>query len=290
MVEPHPFLRFRNVTVERNGVRLVDRITLEIPCGEHVAILGPNGAGKTSLLKLILRQLYPSIVPEGTGSIEVLGREVWNVWEMRSGMGVISPELDRTFPLASALPMTAFEAVLTGFLGCQLPIPDRSVSEAMRQRTSVCLALAEISDLAERKIDTLSTGELRRVMIARALVHQPRTLILDEPTAGLDVGGRRAFLRLLRELARDHVSVILVTHHVEEILPETQRILLLKQGRIFRDGPPHECLSSTVLTEVFGVPLQVNLGLDGFRSTEIRPTKHDVHQLILPANEKEPKP
>jgi iron complex transport system ATP-binding protein len=216
------------------------------------------------LLRLLLRHIYPSIVAGPPAVIEILGSDVWNVWDMRRGMGIVSAELDRSFPDAAVLPPTSLQAVLTGFFGSQLPPPPSAITASMRERAIECLHRVEIDWLAERPINTLSTGELRRVLIARALVHEPRALILDEPTAGLDMAARFKFLNLLRDLSHTGTAMILVTHHVEEILPEIKRVLLMSAGRIVADGDKQEVLTSKQLEEVFEVKMDVRLGSYGY--------------------------
>ncbi len=262
--EQVPLLRIRDVTVVRGEVKLLDGLSLEIPAEQHVAIVGPNGAGKTSLLKLLLRQLYPSIVDGPRAVVEILGSDVWNVWEMRRGMGVISPELDRMFPDASVVPLTILETVLTGFFGSQLPAAESDVSREMRARAIDALRQVGIAEMQERTINTLSTGELRRAMIARALVHEPRALVLDEPTTGLDLGARYRFVELLRELSRRGIAMLLVTHHLEEILPEIERVILMGRGRVVADGRKAEVLTDTAMTKLFGVGLQLQVDSQGF--------------------------
>ncbi len=262
-----PLLRVQDVTVIRGDTRLVDCLSLEIPQGQNVAIVGPNGAGKSTLLRLLLRQLYPSIMDAPpAGKIEILGAEVWNVWEMRCGMGIVSPELDRVFPTAAARPIGVRDAVVTGFFGSQLPPPVEAIHAGMWERVEQVLAQVEMLAFKDRTLDTLSTGELRRVMIARALVHHPTSLVLDEPTTGLDMGARHHFLNLLRELIAGGLSLLLVTHHIEEIVPEIERVILMEQGKVAEDGAKAAILTSEKLSRLFGAPVAVQIDQNGFYS------------------------
>ncbi|TVP97723.1 MAG: ATP-binding cassette domain-containing protein [Planctomycetaceae bacterium] len=244
-------------------VRILDRISLTIERGEHTVILGPNGSGKTSLLKLLIRQFYPSVDDGQTGAVEIWGQTRWHIDELRKRMGVVSGELDREFSLPRSGRMTALQAVLSGFDGVQLLSFTAQHDAARIGEAARALRLVSAAALAERPLLTLSTGERRRVLIARALVHRPAALVLDEPTTGLDVVAAAAFLKTLSALADAGITLILVTHHIEEILPEIRRAVLLRDGRIFADGPCEDLLDGAMLSQLFGGVLEVGRGADG---------------------------
>lgn len=265
--EPPPVLQLRDVTVYRNAgnrqVRLLDRLTLEIPHGCHTAILGPNGSGKTSLLKLLSRRLYPSVVDGHVGRVEIFGLSEWNVHDLQRRMGIISGELDREFSLPRSGRMTALEAVLSGFESVEL-ISFTETADAKRiEAATEALARLGVEALAGRTLMTLSTGERRRVLIARALVHRPEVLVLDEPTSGLDIAAAAAFLDDLRELAGRQITVVLVTHHVEEIIPEIEHLVLLKNGRVASAGKTREQLEAARLSDLFGIDVTIQRSDDG---------------------------
>jgi len=244
-------------------VRILDRISLTIERGEHTVILGPNGSGKTSLLKLLIRQFYPSVDDGQTGEVEIWGQTRWHVDELRKRMGVVSGELDREFSLPRSGRMTALQAVLSGFDGVQLLSFTEQHDPDRLQEAARALRLVSAAGLAQRPLLTLSTGERRRVLIARALVHRPAALVLDEPTTGLDVVAAAAFLKTLSTLADAGITLILVTHHIEEILPEIRRAVLIRDGRIFADGPCEDLLDDATLSRLFGGELEVGRGADG---------------------------
>jgi iron complex transport system ATP-binding protein len=223
------------------GDRLVlDALSVRIADGQHTAILGPNGSGKSTLVKLIARQVYPLARSSGANSVSIFGRTRWSVMELRSLLGIVSPavQLDYT----SDTPVEVFDAVVSGFFAARGISFNHHVTDLMRERAVDALEQAGASPLIGRAMATLSTGEARRVLIARALVHRPRALLLDEPCAGLDMASRRQFLETLRELARSGTTLLLVTHHVEEIIPEIEQVVLLRDGS---------------LSETFGMPVQV---------------------------------
>ncbi len=235
--------------------RVLDRLSLRIARGQHTAILGPNGSGKSTLVKLIARQLYPLEKKDGGASVRIFGRDRWAVSELRSLLGIVSPavQLDYT----SDTPVEVFDAVVSGFFAARGVARHHEVTAVMRASAAEALAQIGATSLVGRDMASLSTGEARRVLIARALVHRPRALLLDEPCAGLDMASRRQFLEALRVLARGGTTLLLVTHHVEEILPEIEQVVLLRGGRVFRHGGKTEMLGDAILSETFGMPIHV---------------------------------
>ena len=249
----------QGATVVKNGRRILDDINLEIGQGEHTVILGPNGAGKSSLIRLITRQDYPLAHDDGTPPLLLFGESLWNVFALRSLMGIISEELQVSFISRTLAGETrGLEAVLSGFFATYGLFPYQQVTAAMRKKASQALSLMEAAHLAEAFIETMSTGEARRLMIARALVSDPKALLLDEPTAGLDLPARQRFLKTLQNIARHGKTIILVTHRVEEIFPEINRVILLKKGRILLDGSKDEMLTSKHLSALFDAPISVH--------------------------------
>ena len=248
----------QNASVVRNGKRLLDNLSLEIREGEHTAILGPNGAGKSTLMRLITREDYPSARENGTPPLLLFGQDLWNVFELRSRLGIISADLQERF-LNRTLPgrTRGLDAVLSGFFASYGIFRHHAVTEDMKTQARRALALMEAEPLADAFIETMSTGEIRRILIARALVSEPQALMLDEPTTGLDLLARSRFLQTLQKIARHGQTIILVTHRVEEIFPEIDRVILLQQGRILLDGRKREVLTSQNLSALFGAPIKV---------------------------------
>ena len=257
--EETPLLKMQGATVVRNGRRILDDLTLTIRQGEHTVILGPNGAGKSSLIRLITRQDYPLAHANGTPPLLIFGESLWNVFQLRALLGIISEELQVSY-ISRSLPgrTRGLEVVLSGFFATYGVFAYQQVTETMRDRAYEALALMEATPLAEAFIETMSTGEARRLMIARALVSDPRALLLDEPTAGLDLPARQRFLETLQKIAQHGKTIILVTHRVEEIFPEINRVILLKQGRILLDGDKEKVLTSKHLSALFEAPITVH--------------------------------
>lgn len=264
------WLDMHAATVMRDGNRLLDHIDLRMQRGGHTAILGANGSGKSTLVKLVERRLYPlARNPDGLEPphVRLFGRERWDISELRTLIGVVSADVQRDFAAEAAL--SAYEAVVSGFFASRGLGLDHRVDTAQRQQALQALERMQVAHLAERIVGTLSTGEARRVLIARALVHRPRVLLLDEPCAGLDMASRRHFLADLRGLARDGTTLVLVTHHVEEILPEIERVVMLRDGRIHADGDKADLLGDARMSELFDMPVEVRQS-DGWYSAHLR--------------------
>src|SRR6266446_2109563 len=255
MTAPAPPLLFlKHVTVLR-GAReqrpALDDVTLQIAAGEHVCILGPNGCGKSTLIKTITRECYP-MVREGS-SISILGRERWDIFELRSKLGIVSPDL-----LASCTTdATGRDVVLSGFFSSTRIFPHHHPDPAHLARADETVARLGIAHLAERAVAEMSSGEAKRTLIARALVHEPQTLLFDEPSNALDIGAQMQLRGTMRTLARSGLGILLVTHHVSEIIPEIERVVLLREGRVVADGPRQEMLTSERLSSLFGADIQI---------------------------------
>jgi len=246
------------------GSRVLDRLTLSIAVGEHTAILGGNGAGKSTLIKLLTLQQYPVArgdeADSGAGAppIRVFGQERWDVFALRSTLGIVSADLhDRFVHGNSNGVLTGLDAVVSGFFATHGLFAHQRVTGAMREQAMEALERVGAAQLARATLDTMSTGEARRVLIARALVHRPRALVLDEPTRGLDLVARHHFMERVRAVARQGTTILLVTHHVEEIIPEIERVILLRHGRVACDGPKASVLTDERLSDAFGAPLAV---------------------------------
>jgi iron complex transport system ATP-binding protein len=252
-----PLLLFKNVTVMRGDFIALKEVNLEIAAGEHVCILGPNGCGKSTLIKTITRECYP-LAKDGC-SISILGRERWNIFELRSLLGIVSPDL-----LASCTTdATGRDVVLSGFFSSTRVFPHHHPDPMHLKRADAALERLGIGHLAGRPVAHMSSGEAKRTLIARALVHDPQTLLFDEPSNALDIGAQLQLRETLRELAQSGLGILLVTHHVSEIIPEIKRVVLLREGQILADGPKAAILTEENLSKLFNV--KVRLGQhDGY--------------------------
>ncbi len=238
--------------------RVFENLSLNLHQGEHTVVLGPNGSGKSSLVKLISRELYPVVKP---GShLRLFGSETVNLWELRGRIGLVSSDLQAGY--VGRVP--AAQVVLSGFFGSVGIGRSQQPGAAQHARVAELMEQFHLSDLAERPYGQLSDGQKRRLLLARALVHDPGVLVLDEPTNGLDLKAKHQLLRVLRHLARSGTTLLLVTHQIEAILPEIERAVLLRNGEVVGDGPAGELLADGPLSALFDTPLRV-CGADGYR-------------------------
>jgi iron complex transport system ATP-binding protein len=240
----HEFLELRKVNVARSDRVVLHDVNLTIRAGEHVAILGPNGCGKSTLIMAMSCQIYPIAKPGMTARI--FGRERWDLSELRKHFGVVAAGLTGTeLPSQRTAMTTGMDAVIAGFFSASTLWPNLHVTGEMRERAAEALDRMEARHLA------------RRLLIARALVHRPRQLLLDEPSNALDMTAQRELRETLRRLAREGTGLVLVTHHLADILPEIERVILMRAGRIVADGPRELLLTEARLSELFQTPVRI---------------------------------
>ena len=253
------FLDLSNVNVARGDRIVLHNIHLTIRAGEHVAILGPNGCGKSTLILTMTCQIYPIVMPGMR--VSILGRERWDLTQLRKHFGVVAAGL-----MGSELPgertavTRGIDAVIAGFFSASTLWPNLHVTPEMRERAFEALERIEATHLAEQLVGEMSAGEKRRILIARALVHRPRQLLLDEPSNALDLAAQRDLRETLRRLVAEGTGLVLVTHHLGDILPEIERVILMRDGRVLADGPRSELLTEKRLSELFST--QVRIGRD----------------------------
>jgi iron complex transport system ATP-binding protein len=210
------------------------------------------------LVKTLTRELYP-LVQEGS-SMTILGKERWDVFELRASLGIVSPDL-----LASCTTgATGRDVVVSGFFSSTRVFPHHRPSPDLVARADAVLTRLGIAHLADRPVVTMSSGEAKRTLIARALVHEPRTLVFDEPGNTLDLAAHLQLCDTMRSLARAGTGIVLVTHHVSEIIPEIERVIMLRDGRVFADGPKDQVLTPERMTQLFGVPVRLTRDGDCF--------------------------
>jgi iron complex transport system ATP-binding protein len=242
----------KNIRVIRGDKAALDDFSLRIALQEHVAVLGPNGCGKSTLIKTITRECYP--VAREDSRMTILGRERWNIFELRSLLGIVSNDL-----LAWCKADTpGLEVVLSGFFSSQRVFRNHRVVPEQGQRAKAALDRLGVRHLADRPMEEMSSGEAQRILIARALVHEPKALVFDEPTNSLDILAQHELRQTMRELADSGVGIVLVTHHVADIIPEIERVVLIREGRIVADGKKDDVLSSEQLSRLFGMPVKLS--------------------------------
>ncbi len=247
-----PLLEFENVTVFRGGTRVLDHISVILQEEEHVAILGPNGAGKSSFVKTITREFYPAIQENGT-VFRIWGKEVWDVFDLRPLLGIVSNDLQQTF----VRDISGREVILSGFFS-SIGLFRQIITPRMEEGAESIMKFLAIDHLADQPIAWMSSGEARRFLIGRALVHNPKALILDEPTNSLDLHALHTFRQTIRRIAQSGIGIILITHNLHDIIPEIHRVILMKEGKFWKDGAKEEVLSEENIGRLFGVSVRIH--------------------------------
>lgn len=244
-----PLIALEDVNVAR-GERVVLRdIHLTVGAGEHLVILGPNGCGKSTLLKTLTCELYPLVRPGMR--VSLFGRARWDVTALRRRMGVVSADL----PGEATRGITGLEVVLTGNFSASTLWPNLEVTPGMQERAEEILALVRAEPLRDVLVGEMSAGQQRRVMIGRALAglgEGQQMLLLDEPSNALDLAAQHDLRRMLSALAQQGTAILMITHHVSDVLPEMQRVVLMRDGRIVADGTKQELLTAATLSGLFG--------------------------------------
>jgi iron complex transport system ATP-binding protein len=268
-----PVLELINASVIKADRPVLHNLSLRIAVGEHTAIVGPNGAGKSVLVRLLTHEDRAVVPPDGSSPVRVFGEDNWNVFELRSQLGIVSADLHQRFVAGNSEGRIRAEAaVLSGFLASDGILRYGNVTDDMRTRGVHALERMGAGHLARRWLDELSSGEARRVLLARALVTEPRALVLDEPTTGLDLVARHEFMERVRQIARGGTTIILITHHIDEIIPEIGRAVLLRDGRIVADGAKASVLTAARLSELFDARVAVE-EVDGYLYAHLESAK-----------------
>lgn len=250
-----PIIFFDNVELRYEITPVLKNISLSIEEGEHCVILGANGSGKSSLIKLINCELYPSYKDEPF-TREILGHERWVVSELRKNLGVVTNDLHSRFVFESGY-LSGFETVLSGFYGTIGVFDHLEITHEQKNAAHAAMVRLKIEYLRDKRVDQMSTGELRKCIVARSLVHPIKAILLDEPTVGLDIKAQLDFIEMMRILACSGTTVILVTHHIEEVFEEIQKAVLIKEGRILFQGNKEMVLNSSNLSQTFDIELKV---------------------------------
>ena len=246
-----PIVELEHVNVARGQNIVLHDVSFRVEAGEHLAILGPNGCGKSTLLKTATCELYPIVRPETR--VRIMGRERWDLTQLKRKMGVVSAEL----PGRQTLSITGFDAILTGFFSSSTLWPNLTVTDEMRERAEEILRVIDGEKLRTKLVGEMSAGQQRRTMIGRAMAGTAtegdvKMLLLDEPSNALDLAAQRDLREMLRGLAQQGVAILLITHHIADILPEIDRIVMMREGRIVADGTKGKLLTEERLGGLFG--------------------------------------
>lgn len=254
-----PLIQLNDAVVRREGKNILEVESFELYSGENIALLGPNGAGKSTFIQLITREVFP--LYREVPPVLFRGNERTTLQETKKVLGVVSSTMQDQITVQ----LPAFEIVAGGLFG-SLGIPKMcKVLPESKQHILDVMEMLGISELANRNMRTLSTGQARRILVARALVHDPEVLVFDEPTTGLDPEGMYYVRKAMRDLVASGKSIILVTHYPEDIIPEIDRVVMVKDGKLFDDGSKKALLTSKRMSELFDVPLRI-IEQDGYFS------------------------
>jgi iron complex transport system ATP-binding protein len=242
-------LSIEHATVYRGDTRVFDDLSFVLEEDQHTAILGPNGAGKSTILKLLAGEVHA--MPKDGTCIRLFGETQWNVWEVRRHLGMVSHDLQHQYMEQ----VTGLKVVLSGYFASIGTYGHQDFTYAQIAQARTVMDDLGIGAMIDRKYAAMSTGEQRRCLLARALVHEPSVLVLDEPTSGLDLTATFHYLDLVRGYMRKGKTILLVTHHIHEIPPEIRRVVLLKKGKILEDGEKKSVLSERNLSHLFDCPV-----------------------------------
>lgn len=252
-----PLAELNNITAFRGDRKVLENFNLTLHEGESVAILGPNGCGKSTLLKLLTREIYHVDKPES--SLLIKGQDRINLMQLREWLGVVSQDLQEFYT-----PYTkGRDVVASGLLGAIGVHDHLQLTESQQQRVDEVIGQLGLAYLNDTMFQRLSTGQQRRLLLARALIHNPSTLIFDEPTNSLDLQASFELIATMRGLVQSGTNLLIATHHVKEVVPEIERIIFMKDGQIIADGDKTTLLTAENLSELYGVKLKLMVQ-DGF--------------------------
>ena len=246
-------IEFENIDVGYDEKVVLKNINLKIKSGEHFAILGANGSGKSTLMKLIQSQIHPRHTKEFKK--EIFGKSRYSIFELKKELGVITNDLHNYFEKEAGY-LTGFEVVLSGFYSSIGIFTHQDFTKKQIQKAIEVMNFLEIIDLKNKKVSSMSTGQLRKCIVARALIHDPKAFVLDEPTVGLDIKAQINFIKLLQKISLKS-TIILVTHHLEEIFPEIKNVALIYNNTIFKIGKKEDILNSENLSTIFDIKIEV---------------------------------
>ena len=246
-------MELRNVSVVRDGKRILDSVCLDIGASENVAVIGPNGSGKTTLIKLLRGDIYPYYDEDRPAEMRIFGEKIWSIYDIRSRMGVVSMDLQGMFGGETLVG----DVIMSGYFSSLDIFRNHEVTDNMRSGASRAAGYMGVEHLVGRDLSGLSLGEMRRTLIARALVTAPEMLVLDEPMTGLDIVMKSKFRKMFDIMTETGVSIVMITHDLTDIPVSLNRIIMIKDGKVFADGPKKDVLTSEVVSGLFDEPINV---------------------------------
>jgi iron complex transport system ATP-binding protein len=256
---------FENINVGYDSKIVLKDITLKIKDKEHWAILGANGSGKSTLMKLIQSEIHPR--KTNKYKKEILGKTNYSIFELKKELGIITNDLHNYIATQGSF-LSGYVVVLSGHYSSIGVFKHQDFSEAQHEKAREVMRYLEIEHLSDKYVQEMSTGELRKCIVARALIHDPKAFILDEPTVGLDIKAQINFIKMVQKLSQN-CSIILVTHHLEEIFEEIQNVALIHNNTIYKSGAKKDILTSKNLSEIFDTNIHINVKNNRYYVEEI---------------------
>lgn len=246
-------LELRDVSIVKDGNHILRDVDLDIYRGENVAVIGPNGSGKTTLIKLLRGDLRPYYDEEHPALMRIFGMDRWNLFDVRSRMGVVSMDLQSSFRSDTKVN----EVICSGFFNSLDVFRNHKVTEDMVRAVYDAAVMMGIEGILDREIENLSLGEMRRALIARAMVTKPDLLVLDEPMTGLDIVMKSRFRAMFDILISRGVSIVMITHDLTDIPESVKRIVMIRHGEVFADGDKTDLLTDERISELYDAPIKV---------------------------------
>ncbi len=245
---------FENIYVNYGMTTVLKNINLKINSNENWVILGANGSGKSTLMKLFSHDIYPNAAYNFKK--QIFGKDRWDIFELKKHLGIITNGLQTGFE-NFAKQETAQEVVLSGFYSSMGVYKHHDFTKQQLVEAQKAMEFLDITPIKDKKVCEMSTGQLRRCIIGRSLIHEPQAFVLDEPTTGLDIKAQYSFIRLLQKLAKQ-VPVVLVTHNIDEIFPEITHAALMFNGTIYKQGKKEDVITDENLSEIFQTKIELN--------------------------------
>ena len=241
----------KNINVYIDQKEVLSNINISLNYGENTLILGPNGSGKSTFLKLLNRSIYP--INSKHSSLKLFNKENINIWEVRKKIGFLFKEMEHRVNIG----VTLYDVIISGFSGTFNSRYSKLLSKGENIKIDNLINEWGLNNIIFNEFKSLSDGQKRRALLARALVYTPDILVLDEPFCNLDIKSNFILNRNLNKLIDQSINIVYVTHNLESILPKTNRVILIKEGKVLKDGSPHELINSKTLSDLFNISIKV---------------------------------